>query len=126
MLVINFAHPLTPAHLKRIEELTGQTIERVLEHKTQFDDNASFTEQIQALVEDVDLSAAKWQTTPLLINPPTLNVIAALLMAELHGRCGYFPSVLRLRLAPGQTPPAYEVAEILNLQHVRDQARRAR
>jgi hypothetical protein len=63
---------------------------------------------------------------PLLINPPTLNVIASLLMAELHGRCGYFPSVLRLRLMPGQIPPAYEVAEILNLQQVRDQARRSR
>jgi hypothetical protein len=113
-------------HLKRIEELTGQTIQRVIELKTHFDDSFSFAEQIQALVASVGLSATEWQTAPLLINPPTLNVITALLLAELHGRCGYFPPVLRLRLIQGHLPPAYEVAEILDLQQVRDQARRSR
>ncbi len=126
MLLLNFAHPLTPSHLKRLEELTGQVITRVVEIKTHFDDNVSFAEQIQALVESVGLSSGEWQITPLLINPPSLNVIAVLLMVELHGRCGYFPPAIRLRLRPGQIPPAYEVAEILNLQQLREQARQTR
>ena len=72
------------------------------------------------------LSAEALQTEPVLVNLPSLNFIAALLLAELHGRMGYFPPVLRLRPEPGSLPPQYEVAEILNLQSVRDGARRKR
>jgi hypothetical protein len=56
----------------------------------------------------------------------TLNVIAVTLLAELHGRMGYFPAMLRLRPVTGSTPPRFEVAEIINLQTVRDRARSRR
>jgi hypothetical protein len=36
---------------------------------------------------------------------------------------GYFPAVLRLRPVPDSNPPQFEVAEIVNLQAVRDAAR---
>jgi hypothetical protein len=39
---------------------------------------------------------------------------------------GYFPPVLRLRPVAGSVPPQFEVAEILNLQAVRDRARGSR
>ncbi|MFN3763696.1 MAG: CRISPR-associated protein Csx15, partial [Anaerolineae bacterium] len=48
------------------------------------------------------------------------------LLAELHGRCGYFPAMLRVRPVPGSTPPRYEVAEIVNLQMLREEARKRR
>jgi len=60
------------------------------------------------------------------VNLPSLTPIAGLLLAELHGRAGYFPAVVRLRPASGSTPPQYEVAELLNLQAVRDGARAGR
>jgi len=47
-------------------------------------------------------------------------------LAELHGRCGYFPSILRLKPVAGSTPPRFEVAETVNLQAVRDTSREAR
>jgi len=47
-------------------------------------------------------------------------------LAELHGRMGYFPPLLRTRPAPGSLPPRYEAAEALNLQALRDAARAAR
>ena len=72
------------------------------------------------------LSPTDWQTLPLLVNPPSLNFIAVVLLAEIHGRCGYFPTVLRMRPVPGSTPPRYEVAELVNLQDVRDVARTRR
>jgi hypothetical protein len=78
------------------------------------------------LVDAVGLSPAEWQTTPLLVNPPSLNVIAVTLLAELHGRMGYFPAVIRLRPVAGSTPQQFEVAEILNLQAVREAARTRR
>jgi hypothetical protein len=61
-----------------------------------------------------------------LVNPPSLNFIAVVLLAELHGRCSYFPAHLRLRPVQGSVPPRYEVAEVLNLQAVREEARRRR
>jgi hypothetical protein len=72
------------------------------------------------------LSSEELQTKPILVNLPSLNTIAALLLAELHGRMGYFPPVLRLRPVSGVTPPRFEAAEIINLQEIRDSARKQR
>ena len=98
----------------------------VKEVDTQFDQAKPFDEQAAELVESVGLSSEQWQTERILVNLPSLNTIAALLLAEMHGRMGYFPSVLRLRPVAGSAPPQFEVAEILNLQAVREQARSQR
>jgi len=126
MILINFSHPLTPAHLAQLEALTGQRVARVIEIKSHVDVQQPLAPQITAMVEQAGLSATEWQTAPLLINPPALNFSAVLLMAELHGRCGYFPPCLRMRPASGQVPPQYEVAEVLDLQGTRQSARERR
>lgn len=126
MIVINFGHPITTAQLDAIADLAGQPVERVVAAPTQFDPQEPFAEQARALMDSVGLLPEEWQTLPLLINLPTLHVIAALVLAELHGRMGYFPAILRLRSVEGSVPPRFEVAEILNLQAVRDAARRLR
>lgn len=126
MILINFAHPLAASQHATLEQLLGQTIERVVEVKTHFDHTQTFVEQVRLLVDDIGLSSQEWQTTPLLLNPPTLHIIACVLLAELHGRMGYFPPVLRLRPVAGSMPPTFEVAEIINLQAVRDTARSQR
>lgn len=126
MILINFSHPIITEQHEAIVGLTEQPIERVLDVITQFDAAQPFVEQVQVLVEAAGLTAEEWQTLPLLINLPSLNVITALLLAEIHGRCGYFPAVLRLRPIAANTPPQFEVAEILNLQAVRDAARERR
>lgn len=126
MVLLNFAHPLSPAQLCQIERLAAQQVAQVIDVKTQFDHARPFAAQGRALVEAVGLSAQAWQTTPLLVNLPSLSVIAALVLAELHGRCGYFPSVLRLMPVPNALPPQFQVAEIVNLQAVREAARAMR
>jgi len=126
MVLLNFAHPLTPAHIAQIEALTGQNVDRVVEIPTQIDPQQPLIPQVVALTDACGLSPAEWQTLPLLVNPPSLNFIAVVLLAELHGRCGYFPPCIRLRPAQGPVPPQYEVAEVLNLQAVRDAARQKR
>jgi len=98
----------------------------VLDILTHFDLAQPFVQQVIALVDQVKLTSAEWQTLPLLINLPSLNFVAATLLAELHGRMGYFPPVLRLRSVPGSIPPRFEVAEVINLQAVRDVARATR
>jgi len=126
MLLLNFSHPLTSGQLQRIGELIGQPLARVIEVSTQFDHERPFVEQVRALVDTIGLMPEEWQTTPMLVNPPSLNAIAVTLLAELHGRMGYFPAVVRLRPVSDGNPPQYEVAEIINLQAVRDAARTRR
>ena len=123
MILLNLAHPLTGAQRLQIETLTGQPITRLLEHLAQFDLAQPLAEQAVALVDHLGLTATEWQTAPLLVNLPSLNFGAAAVLAELHGRCGYFPPIVRLRPVEGSLPPRYEVAEIVNLQALRDEAR---
>lgn len=123
MILLNFSHPLTEEHLTQIETLTGQKVERVIAINSQIDPQQPLVPQVAALADQVGLSPAEWQSLPLLVNPPSLNFIAVTLLAELHGRCGYFPTHLRMRPVPDSVPPRYEVAEVINLQAVRDTAR---
>jgi hypothetical protein len=126
MLLLNFSHPLTPDHLRQTEALSSQKIDRVLTIPAKIDPGQSLGPQIVALADRAGLSPEEWQTLQLLINPPALNFIAVTLLAELHGRCGYFPAHLRMRPMQGSLPPQFEAAEILELQAIRDEARKRR
>jgi hypothetical protein len=126
MIVLNFAHPLTPPQVEQIERLTGGKIERIIEVRTQFDYEQPFGPQAQRLLDGIGFSPETWQTAAFLVNPPTLHSIAVTVLAELHGRMGYFPAVLRLKPVANSTPPRFEVAEVINLQEIRDGARRRR
>jgi len=126
MILLNFSHPLTPSQHAQIEALAGEPIRRVLDAPTQFDEQQPFVPQLAALLAAIDLTPAQWQNEPLLVILPSLNFIAALLLADLHGRMGYFPTVVRMRPVAGSTPRRYEVAELLDLQAAREEARRSR
>ncbi|MBM4459702.1 MAG: hypothetical protein FJ011_18395 [Chloroflexi bacterium] len=126
MILLNFSHPLTPEQLAQVAALTAAAVERVIAVPAQFDTGQPFAPQVEALLAAIPLTAEEWQTLPLLIVPPALNFITAVLLAELHGRMGYFPAIVRLRPIAGSLLPRFEVAEIINLQAVREQARRPR
>jgi len=126
MILINFSHPLTAEQRTQVETPTGHPIDRLIEVPIQFDHARPFLDQVLELVEGVGLAPREWQGEPILVNPPALSAIAVTLMAELHGRMGYFAPVLRIRPVEGSLPPRYEVAEVINLQGVRDRARRER
>ena len=126
MLLLNFSHPLTPTQQTQIEALAGQQIDRRIEIMPQFDEQQPFGPQLAALMAQVPLTAAEWQGEPILVILPSLNFIAALLLAEMHGRMGYFPPVVRTRPVTGVLPRQYEAAEILDLQAVRELSRTTR
>jgi len=125
MVLLNFGHPLTNEHIQRVQEITGSPVDRVVDVPTHFDHKRPFTAQVVELVDNLGFSPRQWQTEVFLISPPTLHIIAVTLLAELHGRMGYFPAVLRLR-PNDQPPPPFRVAEVISLQAVRDQARERR
>lgn len=126
MILINLSHPLTEEQRQTIEALTGQSVSRLIERQAHFAVERPFAVQAAALLDGLGLSTADWQQAPLAINLPSLSYGAAAVLAELHGRCGYFPPAIRLRPVADSLPPRYEVAEVMNLQTIRDDARRKR
>ena len=125
MRVLNFSHPFTAAQRAHIESLAGTTIDEVRTIAVHIQQTEPLTPQITAIVDSVGLTPEEWQTEQLLINPPGYAPAAFVLLAELHGRMGHFPTLVRLRPQEGPLTD-YEVAELLNLQTIREQARQRR
>ena len=124
MLVLNFGHPLTAEQCAALEAATGAAIDRVVAVPTAFDDARPFEPQVADLIGGIGFTAEEWQTTPLLVVLPGHSAIAGVLLAHLHGLLGRFPPVARLRRADAFG--RFAVAEIIDLQGVRDDARGGR
>jgi transposase len=120
MLIINLSHPLTAEQLSAIAERTGQPADQVWQRMPQFDHQRSLVEQIATLLDEIGLSAEEWQNVPILLNPPGFAPAAAVALAQIHGRSGHFPALIRLRPMAGSIPTRYELAELINLDAVRN------
>ena len=125
MLLLNFTHPLTARQSQQVETIAGAPIEEVHLAHVQINQEQRLEPQIAALVDNLGFSSEEWQTLPMLVNPPGYAPAASVLLTELHGRMGHFPAIIRLRPKRGPVPD-YEVAELLNLQAVRESARERR
>lgn len=126
MHILNFSHPLTPRQLDQVAALAGSAPEQIQDVRSQFDLGHPFNQQVARLLDGLDISTQQWQSGGWLVVPPSLNYAAAVLLAELHGRMGHFPAILRIRPVAGALVTEYEVAEIINLEQVRAAARSAR
>jgi len=98
----------------------------MLKIECQLDVNTDFGNQVADLADACNLTPDEWQTQRIIVNPPALSTAATLLLAELHGRCGYYPPVLRLKQESGTMPPRYVLAEILDVNSQRQNARKRR
>ena len=126
LIILNFSHPLTESQLAQVRKIAGHDDLRLIDIKTHFDNDQPFTPQLDDLIDQIPLDSRQLQTESILIVPPALNFITAMILAALHGRMGYFPPIIRIRPVAGSLPPRYEVAEILDLQSIRDAARALR
>ena len=126
MLVLNFSHPLTEEQVGQIRKLIDGEIEEIRQIPVFFDNEKPFEEQVKDLIEACNLTPEEWQTRPIIIVPPAFNFIAVTLLAALHGLMGYFPPIVRLKPVPNSTPPKFEIAEIINLQSIREKFREMR
>jgi len=126
VILVNFSHPLPTEEVERARLLLNCRIEELIHVPAQFDHGLPFDPQIDALVNRAGLTSRQWQTKPILVNLPGYAPAAAVLVAELHGRMGHFPTILRLCPVPGEGAITYEVEEVVDLQITRDQAREER
>lgn len=126
IILLNFAHPLTAEDITAINNLAKQPILDIKNIDAQIDPQGNVTVQVEEILNRAGLSSEQWQQTPIIINLPSLSYSAAIMLALLHGRMGYFPPILRMKPESGSIIPKFVVAEIINLQAVRDQARKER
>jgi hypothetical protein len=124
MILLNFSHPVTPHQISQIEARVGQPIQKVIAVPVHFDNEQEFLPQFHRLLEGIELSCTEWQTEQLLVNLPALNTIAAMLLAELHGRMGHFPTIVRISPVEDAYSVRYEFAELIPLQTIRSNARK--
>ncbi|HEU4326773.1 MAG TPA: CRISPR-associated protein Csx15 [Roseiflexaceae bacterium] len=124
-LLLNYAHPLTPEQAAQVAALLGEA-PAVRDLAVQVDRARPLAEVARELADTAGLRPEEWQTAALVLNPPALAPLALALIAELHGRCGGFPAIINVRPVAGSLPTRYEVAEILNLQALRDAGRTRR
>ena len=126
MIVVNFAHPMTNCQLQAIKHLTGQAVKQVVAVHALVDPGQPIAPQVKDLVDQCGFSGEEWQTEPIVVNLPSLAVVAAAVVAELHGRMCYFPTVACLRPKPGVALLHCELGELVNSQFIRDAARNLR
>lgn len=117
VLIMNYGHPFSRSQLDRLAQLLDQdpevrTIDVQVARTLPLEDVAA------ALADPASLSAAEWQTTPLVFNPPGLAPVAAALLAEIHGCSGQFPAMVHIRPIPDSIPTCYEVSELINMQRL--------
>lgn len=126
MNILNFSHPLNEGHVAEIAKQVGVAVQQVQDVRVQFSVDEPFVAQVEAMIDGLGISTSAWQDDAWLIVLPSLNYIAAILLAELHGRMGHFPAIVRLKPTPDALVTRYEVAEIINLESVRQAARTRR
>jgi hypothetical protein len=124
--ILNFSHPITDVQRIKIEELIGKSIAEIMELQTQLDEDISFQSQLCDIMSKAKISSEGLQKGEYIINLPGFASAAAVLLAELHGRMGHFPTVIRLKRVKGSLPPVFDVEEVVNLQAIRDDSRKCR
>lgn len=120
--VINFTRPLTGQQCAQIEESVGQAIGVLIDVTLVFDESRAFAPQCVTCLDKIGLTRTQWQTLPIIVNLPGLTAGAACLLAELHGRMGHFPSVVRLSQQSNNGLASYSIIEVIDIQNVRTAA----
>jgi hypothetical protein len=124
MILINFSSELNHSQIDQAESLLHKPINKIINLPAKIDPDLPILPQLKALIAQLPLSAEQLKTEAILINPPTQSYLTALLLAELHGRMGRFPPILRIYLQPFGMLPRMVVADVLDLQAIEDSALR--
>jgi|FLYN01.1.fsa_nt_gi hypothetical protein len=117
MLVLNYGHPLSAEQQEQATKLIGEPLD-IRAISSQIDPQRPMAELARELADAAGLTAEEWTTGDILLNSPGLAPLAVALTAEIHGRRGALPLMLRLRPMPGAVPPRFEVAEVVDLDQL--------
>jgi hypothetical protein len=116
-LVLNFVRPLTHIQLVQLQSLLG-VLPEVIDLPgvpVQFVGERVLAEQVVEILDNAGLTLEEWSSLLFIVNPPGLS-------AEIHGRSGHFPHIIRMTPSP-EDKAVFNVTEIVKLQNIRDDAR---
>ena len=123
-LVLNFSgHPILPGQQKKIRNLMGwATLDVIDVPMGTVKEDENFLKIAIQKIDGIDLLPGEWQTFPIVVIPAGYSYLWSPILAEIHGRLGHFPDVVRQRPVKDERE-RYEVAEIIDLRDIRHQAR---
>lgn len=119
-VVLNFSHPFTDEQKVEIANLLGIMMEEVqfqtnLSIQYQYENTEELVAQVMRQVASVGLSGSDWQTQRIVVNLPAHSGGAMIALTEMHGRMGYFPTVLRVERADD----GFHFTEVVDLEALR-------
>ncbi len=120
--LINFGHPLSAEALTALESY-GVQEGTVIDIRVQLDMNAPLAPQMEKIADDIPFDQQRWATEPVLVCLPGASVAAGLILAIFHGRMGGFSRVISLNRGEDGI---FRLAEVIDLQFVRNHARLSR
>ena len=127
-LVLNFSsHLILPNQQQTIQKKMNWPTSELMDARLgNVPENRNFVATLVNHIEKIDLLPNEWQTCRMVVVPAGYAPAWSVLLAELHGRLGYFPDVVRLRPASTHAEEKFEVAEVVPLREIRGQARAKR
>lgn len=85
--------------------------------------DSRFAEKACTLLTGVNITESEWQTLPMAVIPPGFGPLCAVLLADLHGRMGYFPQMAYF----AREDDVWVLRpEVIGLQSIRDEGRSKR
>jgi len=98
-IVLNFSgHPVLSDQLKTIEKLLQWPSSEVMDVQLgTIAEDRNFIANIVKAIEKIDLSPVQWQASSIVAIPAGYSAIWSVVLAEIHGRLGYFPDVVHVR-----------------------------
>jgi hypothetical protein len=124
--VLNFTHTFKDFQREQLETMLDCFVEHIWpDSKIDVDTHSPLGPQVKKLVDDLGYTPEEWQDVGrFVVSLPGLSDVGAVLLAELHGRMGQFPVIVRREKPEGKQLAEYEVEEVIDLSKIRDEARR--
>mgnify|MGYP000919500961 FL=1 len=121
MVLLNFAHSLAEEDLSAIAALAGRPPKNVVHVAPEFVGSLPLVPQVRKMVDTVGFSQKDWQNTSLLVCLPLDSAAAAIFVAEIAGRHGRTPTIVRFvqdaqkgRLVPFEIISLHQVRKETN------------
>lgn len=123
--LLNFTHAFQEQQIKELEDELGCFVEHVWPNlKINFNLSGPLEPQIRNMVDSLGFTPEEWdEAGRFVVSLPGLSEPCAVLLAELHGRMGHFPTIVRRRKNDQDESGGYVLAEVIHLSDVRDKAR---
>lgn len=124
MTILNLAAPLSTNDVSTIAALCGRKARRVIDLALAFSETDPLAPQVRSLLDSLGFSSSEWQSQSVVVNLPDDPVAATLLIADIAGRRGRTPSVIRWKR--GGNGQRVEPLEVISLHEIRKEARHQR